>query len=183
MTTHDNSSRMANYWWKDFLELEVVRKDNVNTKKAFDTIVREIINPIKNISRQDHLNLWNITLGFFKLEGEFSLDYYRDEIIGNYCPYDKRISITDLQTKCNRLPERGGFDQRFVKDASGIKGKQYKKIITLTNEIDLTLKDYVANLPEVLQPYINDAEEKFLMIKSPEGFEYAKNLRDNANNE
>ncbi|MDR2406881.1 MAG: nucleoid-associated protein [Bacteroidales bacterium] len=177
MTTYDTNSTMANYWWKDFLELEVIRKDNINTKNAFDAIEKEIINPIKSKSRQDYLHLWNLTLGYFRLEGEFNLDDYRDNIIGRYVPYDESISISDLQAKCNDLSNRGKFDRRFNKDISKIKGKKLKKIIRLTNEIDLILKDTVPNLSDILVADENEAGEKFLKIKSPEGYEYAKKIK------
>jgi hypothetical protein len=181
LATYDTNTTMANYWWKDFLELEVVRKNNINTKNAFDAIEKDIINPVKSQSKQDYLHLWNLTLGYFRLEGEFSLEYYRDNIIGRYTPYSDNISISDLQAKCNNLPNRGNFDRRFDKDLSGIKGKKLKNTIRLTNEIDLVFKDSVANLGEILRAEVNDAGEKFLIIKSAEGYEYAKNLRDTNN--
>jgi hypothetical protein len=77
------------------------------------------------------------------------------------------------------LPNRGNFDRRFDKDIKGIKGKKLKKTLPLTNEIDLVIKDSVANMQEVLQGYVNDAGEKFLMIKSNKGYEYAEKIRNN----
>ena len=177
LTTYDTNTTMANYWWKDFLELEVVRKNDINTKNAFDTIEKEIINPIKSKSKQDYLHLWNLTLGYFRLDGEFNLDEYRDNIIGRYAPYDESISIADLQTKCNDLPNRGNFDRRFNKDTSKIKSKKLKKSISITNEIELLFKDYIPNLSDILQAEENEAGEKFLKIKSVAGYEYAKRLR------
>jgi len=180
--TYDSNSKIATYWWREFLELDVVRHDEVNTQRAFDTIVSEVINPVKRQSKQDYLNLWNITLGHFRLDGEFDLDYYRDEILGNYHSCDNNVSISDLQTRCNNLPNRGDFDRRFTKNSLLLKGKKYKQIISLTNEINLTISDYIANMAEVLQAEENDAGEKFLKIKSNAGYEYAKRLRT-ANNE
>ena len=179
LTTYDTNSTMANYWWKDFLELEVVRKNDINTKNAFDTIEREIINPIKSRSKQDYLHIWNLTLGYFRRDDEFNLDYYRDNVIGTYIPYDDNISISDLQAKCNDLPNKGNFDRRFNKDISKIKGKKLKNSIPITNEIELLLKDYVPNLSDILQAEENDAGEKFLKIKSAAGYEYAKRIKNN----
>ncbi len=176
MTTYDSNNTVANYWWKEFLELEVERKNDVNTTNAFNTIEKEIINPIKGKSKQDYLHLWNLTLGYFRLDGEFNLDEYRDNIIGRYIPYDDSISISDLQTKCNNLPNKGDFDRRFSKDLSGIKGKKLKNTIRLTNEIDLLLKDSIPNLNDVLRPFENEAGEKGMTIISRDAYEYVKNL-------
>lgn len=181
ISTYDTNAKMATYWWKDFLELEVVRKNDINTKNAFDAIEKEILNPIQKNYKQDYLHLWNLTLGYFRLQGEFNLDHYRDEIIGRYQPFDTKLSISDLQAKCNDLQKRGDFDRRFEKNIKGIKGKKLKKTLTLTNEIDLVIKDCVANMQEILQGYTNDAGEKFLMIKSIKGFEYAEKIRNNEN--
>lgn len=181
ISTYDTNTTMATYWWKEFLELEVVRKNDINTKKAFDAIEKEILNPLQRDYKQDYLHLWNLTLGYFRLEGEFSIDHYRDEIVGHYQPFDTSLSVSDLQAKCNDLPSKGNFDRRFDKDIKGIKGKKLKKTLPLTNEIDLVIKDSIANMQEVLQGYINAAEEKFLMIKSDKGYEYAEKIRTNKN--
>ena len=181
ISTYDTNTTMATYWWKEFLELEIVRKNDINTKNAFDAIEKEILNPLQRNYKQDYLHLWNLTLGYFRLEGEFNIDHYRDEMIGRYQPFDTTLSISDLQTKCNDLPNRGNFDRRFDKDIKGIKGKKLKKTLSLTNEIDLVIKDSVANMQEVLQGYVNDAGEKFLMIKSNKGYEYAEKIRNSEN--
>lgn len=182
LSTYDTNATMANYWWKDFLELEVIRENKQNTKNAFSAIEKNILNPIKTKSKQDYLHLWNITLGYFRLDGEFNLDEYRDNIIGNYTAYSDNVSRLDLQAKCDNLLQNGNFDRRFEKDLKGIKGKKLRNTIPLTREIDLLFKDTVPNLEDILQAEINEAGEKFLKIKSAEGYEYAKNLR-NTNNE
>lgn len=181
ISTYDTNTTMATYWWKEFLELEVVRKNDINTRNAFDSIEKEILSPLQRNYKQDYLHLWNLTLGYFRLEGEFNIDHYRDEIISRYQPFDTSLSVSELRTKCNNLPDRGNFDRRFDKDIKGIKGKKLKKTLSLTNEIDLVIKDSVANMQEVLQGYINDAGEKFLMIKSNKGYEYAEKIKNNEN--
>lgn len=177
LTTYDSNTKIAEYWWKKFLELDVIRQNDINTKRAFDTIESEIINPTKKHSKQDFLNLWNITLGYFRLGGEFDLDHYRDEILGNYHPYSETVKVADLQAKCNSLPDKGKFDKRFPKEPKLLKGKKYKQIISLTNEIELNIKDYVPNMSDILRPYKNDAGEKFIQIKTSEGYEYAEKLK------
>lgn len=185
ISTYDTSPTMAKYWWKEFLELEVVRKNAINTKNAFDAIEKSILNPLKKTSKRDYLHLWNLTLGYFRQQGEFSLDSFRDEIIGRYQPSDTNISVSDLQKKCTNLADNEKsdrrFDRRFEKDIKGIKGKKLKKTLSLTNEIDLVIKDSIANMSEVIQGCTNDAGEKFLMIRSDNGYEYAQKVREEEN--
>jgi hypothetical protein len=181
ITTFDTNSTMATYWWKDFFELDVIRKNDINTKNAFAAINKEILSPLEKEYKQDYLYLWNLTLGYFRATGEFSLDYYRDHIIGTYQPYCEGINISDLQLKCNELASRGNFDRRFTKDLKAIQGKKLKKTLTLTNEIDLIIKDSVPNIKEVFKGFMNDAGEKYIMIKSNEGYEYALNGTQNRN--
>lgn len=176
LTTYDTNTTMAKYWWEDFLELEVVRKNDINTKNAFEAIEHEILNPLQNHHKQDYLHLWNLTLGYFRAEGEFNIDHYRDEIIGRYQPFDEGVSVADLQAKCEELPQKRNFDRRFEKDLKGIKGKKLKKTLILTNEIALIIKDTIPNLQETLQAYKTPEGEKFLMIKSDSGYEYVKNM-------
>ena len=177
MTTYDTNATMAKYWWEDFLELEVIRKNDINTQKAFDTIEKEILNPLQKDHKQDYLYLWNLTLGYFRADGEFNLDYYRDEIIGRYQPFDERVSIDDLKNKCNNLPEKGEFDRRFEKDIKRIKGKKLKKTLVLTNEISLIIKDSIPNMGETLRAFQDNEGKKFLGIRSDSGYEYAERIR------
>jgi len=180
---YDTNTSGSTYWWDKFLELDVIRQNNINTKNAFDAIHGEILKPLKRNYKQDYLHLWNITLGYFKLGGEFSLDFYVNDILGNYKPYNNKVNMAELMTKCAKLPEKlaenNKFDRRFTKDKAILKGKNYHKTIKISNEIDLVLNDYVANLPDIITAKYNpETNEKFLILRSDLGYEYAKSLKN-----
>jgi len=176
-SVYDTNTPVSAYWWDKFLELNVVITDEENTKMAFDAIEKEILTPIKRKHKQDYLYLWNATIAYFRSEGEFSLSSYKDEIIGNYRPFDANLKIVDLQTKIEKAHQKHKFDQRFNKKPSEIH-KRFKNTLFLTSEIDLVIKYDVANPAKTFKAHI-DADGKYLMIRSDIGYEYAEKIRDN----
>ncbi len=173
-SVYDTNSPVSTYWWKKFLELEVMITDEENTKNAFHAIETEVLNPLKKKHKQDYLYLWNATVACFRSEGEFNLSHYRDELIGNYAPYDETLKISDLQVKIDKLPSKHKFDQRFNKVPSEIQ-KRFKNVLQLTNEIKLTLLHDIPNIKKTFKSH-EDADGKYLMIRSEEGYNYAKKV-------
>ncbi len=171
----DTNTPVSVYWWNKFLELEVVITDEENTKNAFNAIEKDILIPIKKKHKQDYLLLWNASVAYFRRDGEFSLPHYRDEIIGNYTPFDEELNIEDLKTKIDKLPMKYKFDQRFNKVPSEVK-KRFKNTLHLTNEIDLILKHDVPNPQKVFKSH-EDVDGKYLMIRSEEGYKYAEMIK------
>lgn len=171
----DSTRRQAVYWLKDFLELEAIRQDKENTEKAYELIKKKILNPIKTNHRPDYLILYNSTIAYMRVEGMFDLDYYRDEVIGKYTPYDDTLDINSLKREVDKLRKSDKFDAQFTKVPSAIKDK-LKSIISLTNEIDLNIKQNIPNMGSTILPY-EKGVEKGITIISPRGYEYAKGLK------
>jgi hypothetical protein len=174
LSIYDTNSPVSAYWWSKFLELEVIITDEENTKNAFHAIETEVLNPLKKKHKQDYLHLWNATVACFRSEGEFNLSHYRDELIGNYTPYDENLKISDLQAKIDKLPSKHEFDQRFNKVPTEVQ-KKFKNDIQLTKEIKLTLLHDIPNIKKTFKAH-EDADGKYLMILSDEGYNYAKKV-------
>lgn len=175
MVTYDTNRSKTSYWWKDFLELEEERNNTANTKAAFDEIKSRILEPIEKKYKSDYIELWNRTVGYFRIGGEFELDYYRDIIIGTYTPFEGGVDVDGLKTKISALSRNGIFDLRFEKDPTAVQSR-FKKNIELTPEIDLVLKHNMAAPGQVLRPYEDEDGERCLLIKSEKGYEYAEKL-------
>jgi hypothetical protein len=174
---YDTNTPVSIYWWKKFLELEVVITDEENTKTAFDAIEKDVLNPIRKKYKEDYLHLWNTTIAYFRSDGEFSIATYRDDVIGHYMPFDQNLDIAELKSKINKLPAKHKFDNRFNKTPSEIH-KRFKNTLHLTNEIDLIIKHDIANIKKTIRPF-EDVQGKYIMILSPEGFQYAQNQQEN----
>lgn len=177
MVTYDVNATVSKYWWKEFLELDVIRGNEENTKNAFDAIEKAILKPIKKKYKSDYLHLWNATVAYFRGEGEFNIAHYRDEIIGSYQPYDNKLKILDLKALCNGLPEKKNFDNRFDK-VPRVVDKRFKNVLPLTNEIDLVLKHDVANIKKTIKSAI-DEDGKYIMIRSDSGYDFARKHENN----
>lgn len=170
----DTNTPVSAYWWNKFLELEVVITDKENTQNAFHAIETDVLFPLKKKHKQDYLLIWNATVAYFRSEGEFSFPYYRDEIIGTYTPYDDKLNVEELKTKVDKLPSKYKFDLRFDKVPAAV-NKRFKNTLHLTNEIDLIIKHDVANPKKVFKSH-SDADGKYIMVLSDEGFEYAEKI-------
>lgn len=174
--TYDTNRSKSTYWWKDFLELKEKRNNTTNTKTAFNQIQEKILRPLEKNYKSDFLELWNRTVAYFRVEGDFDVNHYRDVIIGTYTPADGRVSIDELKTKITNLPSRGEFDALFQKDTQAVR-RHFKKEIELTDEVSLNIKQDVPSLKNLLTAKLNDDGDKCIMIKSEKGYEYAKSLK------
>ncbi len=171
----DSTRRQAAYWLKDFLELEAIRQDKENTEKAYDLIKKKILNPLKEHHKPDYLILYNSTISYMRSEGMFDLDYYRDEIIGNYRPYDETLDVNSLKGKINQLRDSDKFDAQFTKVPTAITDK-LKSVIKLTDELYLNIKHEIPGMESKIQPY-EQGQKKGITIISLDGYEYAKGVK------
>lgn len=174
MVTFDVNAKQIKYWYDEFLDLRVLRDDGENTAKAFNYIQSKILDPIKKISKSDHLVLWNATVSYMRSEGEFSMVHFVDNILAVYHPDSARLDMHELSRQAKALPERYNFDSRFQKVPSKIKAK-LKKEIKLTDDIDLVLKKDIPYLSRTLKPYEENGE-KYIMVRSEDGYRYAEKL-------
>ncbi|MCX4359336.1 nucleoid-associated protein [Xylanibacter muris] len=176
LLTFDSNASRATYWWKTFLELKEIRDDERNTQTAFNAIKAKILEPIRKKHRPDYLLLWNATIAYFRGEGDFDIDHYKNNIIGNYTPQDKTLKVAELKEKIEKLPSQCKFDPRFTKCPNVIAAK-YKNVLRLTDEIDLLIKHDMPNIRKTIQPYSDNEGNKFIMILSSDGYDYALGVK------
>lgn len=176
LVTFDVNSNQAKYWYSDFLDLDVCLDDTENTRKAFRFICSKILDPLRNDHPHEHLRLWNITVGYMRSEGEFSIDYYADNILGTYQPEDG-LDMTSIVRKAKELPAQWGFDNRFNKVPTAINSR-FKQEYDLTEDIKLTLTNHIQNLGRTIKSYIDNEDNKYIMIKSEKGYRIANSIHN-----
>ena len=176
LVTFDVNSNQAKYWYSDFLDLDVCLDDTENTKKAFSYINSKILDPLRSNHPHEHLRLWNMTVGYMRSEGEFSIDYYADNILGTYQPEDG-LDMAPLVRKAKELPSKYGFDNRFNKVPTAIK-RRFMQEYKLTDDIKLTLTNHIQNLSSTIKAYKDPEDNKYIMIKSEEGYRIANTIRN-----
>lgn len=180
ISVYDSQSIISKYWWKDFLELSEVFTDEQNTKTAFKALEIGVFNPMKKKHKADYFNLRNATVKYFQTDTDFSLEYYLDEVIGDYDPIDPELDLDNFKEKVRSLPSgRNKFDERFRIKPKEIKARQLKLTVKLTNEIDLNINKSIPDQYNVIQAFENEHGEKFVAIKSEPGYAYFKRRNNN----
>ena len=175
MVTFDVNAKQSKYWFDEFLDLKALHDDSENTERAFSYLKSKILDPIRRKSKSDYLVMWNFTVAYMRSEGEFSMDYYADNILAVYHPECEDLDMSDLARKAKALPLQHDFDSRFQKVPSKIKAKM-KNEIKLTDDIELVLKKDIPHLSRTIKAYEENDGGKYIMIRSEEGYKYAEKL-------
>lgn len=174
--TFDVNSSQAKYWYDGFLDLKACLDDAENTKRAFQYIKSKILEPLRKEHPHEHLRLWNITVGYMRSDGEFSIDHYADTILGQYHPEDN-LDMQALIPKVKLLPEKWKFDNRFTKVPNEIKSK-IRTEYDLTRDIKLSINEHIPDLDKTIVAHKDDEDNKFIMIRSEFGYNLANKIQN-----
>lgn len=173
---YDTTNRMARYWWDNYLELKEKYTDTHNTKTSLNVLDNKIFNPIKKEFPADHTILRNSAIGYFRSNEEFELNEFVTQTLENYTPIDPDFPKDKLVKKTKELPEKWKFDARFNIQKEEINKKQSNRI-SLTEKIELILKDYISNLDNVIEAKKDAEGVKYIKIITDVGYERFR--RDN----
>ncbi|MCB0666082.1 MAG: hypothetical protein KDC80_09685 [Saprospiraceae bacterium] len=167
---YDTTSRMARYWWDDYLELKETYTDSHNTKTSLDILDRKVLTKIKKDYPADHTILRNSTIGYYRNKVEFALEEYIDEILRNYTPINEDLPINDIIAKAADLPEKWHFDSRFNIQKDEIQKRKVNRI-PLNDKVDLVLKDYIENLSNMIKSEKDAEGIKYIKIRTDAGYD------------
>lgn len=174
--TFDVNTNQTKYWYDGFLDLKARLDDAENTKRAFKFIKSKILDPLREKHPHEHLRLWNITVGYMRSDGEFSIDYYADTILGNYHPEDG-LDMQPIVAKVKDLPEQWNFDNRFTKVPNEIKSK-IRQEYDLTRDIKLSINEHIPDLDNTILAYKDGEDNKYIMIRSELGYNLANRIQN-----
>jgi len=141
----DTNGLPAAYWWREFLELAVVRDDTENTKTAIEAVLK-VLGTIKRKHPSDHTVLRNATIAPFKQQGPMNYVDFINRLFGSYTPMETEaiVLISSLLPRLHELPSKKKFDTQFNLIPEAVPYRQTKYI--LSPEISLTIKDGIENL-------------------------------------
>ncbi len=168
VTVFDSNNQFAEYWCKDFLELEELRSDENNTRNAFFSIEQLLGKRLKLRHKSDHTFLRNNLVRYFRTASRFVFDDMLDHVFGSYQPDDKDVKVADLRKEAEKLPSASDFDRSFAIRSDVVKSR-YKQIIALTETIDLELKADIKDLGAIIEA-TSRSGAKGIFIKSEEGY-------------
>lgn len=161
----DSNRKIASYWYKDFLELLEVNSDENNTQMAFKSIDFVLTKQVKKQSPADHTILRNSLIGYFKTQESFNFDHLVESVFGQYQPeYPDKFDMSTLKQKITNLPSDRKFDTSF-NIVSNVINAKIKKVIKISDKIDLNLKDHIDQLKHVIKALEKDNGDKFLEIR------------------
>ena len=109
-------------------------------------------------------------------DGEFSIDYYADTILGHYHPEDN-LNMQKIIEKVKQLPEKGKFDNKFTKVPNEIKSK-IRQEYNLTRDIKLSINEHIPDLDKTILAHKDNEDNKFIMIRSEFGYNLAKKIQN-----
>lgn len=143
----DSNGSIAKYWWDEFLKSTLTFTDKENTRKAFSTIEQSISN-VKNISPNDHRDLRNNLVSYFKTSNNYNHEEMIERVLGDFEPENEKVDISKLKEKLNKIPEKGKFDGNFEIDSKEVRARA-KKVYDLGNDIELITRSGTDNIYSV----------------------------------
>jgi hypothetical protein len=177
VAVYDTNPIFTVYWYRDFLELKKIHTDEHNTEEVFKIIEQKVLNPLKKDHKADYFELWNASVRYFRVKEEFILNDYVEDILTKHQAHSKDLDIEVRVTNLRNTIERHNVDARF-KIISQILNKKLKNSISLTQEIELKIKDSIPNLEKIIKSVTLDDDSKWVMIRSDEGYEYFKDKNE-----
>ncbi|MGO1581283.1 MAG: hypothetical protein ACTHWZ_07745 [Peptoniphilaceae bacterium] len=135
-------NNVAKYWTDDFLELDEIRNDEINTRNAFKSVDALLKRDVKKYSEGDYFVLKNSLVG--ELKKEVLVDY--PEVVKNlvtgYRPYNENIDINKLKDSLLELPKTHNFDKQFNSVPDSFK-KASERIFKVNDNIELKIKGHI----------------------------------------
>lgn len=169
---YDTNSRISDYWWHDFLELEELRSDEKNTQVAFHAVDSLLSREVGNKSKHDYMILRNATIFYFRNKLQMEYDKFVSDLLDNYTPTVSAVDVTRLKERVRELPQNKSFDSKFNLEKSAIKAR-ISRSIWLQENLELHLKAEVKDLEHVIEAY-NENGVKGIKIRTEKGWNYFK---------
>ena len=160
------SNNIAKYWYDNFLELDQVVSDEVNTDKAFRAIDTTLNRNVKGIAPRDHTLLRNAMIAYFKSNDYIDYDTMIQNTLENYKPTElEQDKMEKVVEKMRKLPEKYKFDKQFNAVPSAIKSR-IRKIYDVCHGVQLRITDAIDDFDETIKAYRDDDGNRYIQIKT-----------------
>ncbi|MFQ7500577.1 MAG: hypothetical protein ACLRNP_16915 [Blautia coccoides] len=160
------SNNIAKYWYDNFLELDQVVSDEVNTDKAFRAIDSTLNRNVKGIAPRDHTLLRNTMITYFKSNDY--IDYYTmiQSTLENYKPTElEQDKMEKVLEKIRELPEKYKFDKQFNTVPSVINAR-IRKVYDVCHGVQLRITDAIDDFDETIKAYRDNDGNRYIQIKT-----------------
>lgn len=176
VSVFDTNGVAAAYWWREFLELEVIRDDAENTKNAVEAVL-QTIGSLKSKYPSDHTILRNAAVAAFKQQAQMNYFNFVDTVFNKYKPTDEAAEpdIKKLVEKLKELPGKKNFDTQFELVPGAVPFKQTK--YNLSSEITLTIKDGITNISDKIWAEVTKDGRNVVVIESDQAHNFSMKKR------
>lgn len=140
----DSNGAIAKYWWDEFLKSKLTFTDKENTKKAFSTL-DQVISKVKNVSPEDHRDLRNNLISYFKTSKSYDHEQMIERVIGDFQPQNENVDVEGIRKKLSDVPKKAKFDGNFEIDVKEVRARA-KDEYDLGNDILLITRSGTDNI-------------------------------------
>lgn len=174
----DTNKVISDYWSNGLLELEPLTTNEDNTLRSFNEINKVLVNNVRKKSPADYTLLYNSVLGYYNQNEGFDFGEFKQKVIDNYVSENlKPDDLKNLKNKLDKLSEKK-FDRQFQITPGAIRNKK-KRTYNINPDIELTIKDNIRNLKDVIKAEKGDNEDLFIKIKVNENIYKEFDFKDN----
>lgn len=172
------SNTVAKYWYDNFLELDQVVSDEVNTDRAFRAIDSTLNRNIKNIAPRDHIFLRNLMIGYFKTNDFIDYDSMIQSTLENYHPVELEQEKMDMIIeKIRELPQKYDFDKQFNPISSVINAR-IRKVYDICRGVQLKITDVVDDFDDTIKSYRDTDGNRYIRIKTDNDLTFKRFLSE-----
>lgn len=160
------SNTIAKYWYDNFLELDQVVSDEVNTDKAFRSIDSALNRNVKNIAPRDHTILRNSLIAYFKSNEYIDFDTMIQNTLENYHPVElEQEKMDKLIEKVKELPSKHNFEKQFNTVPTVINAR-IRKVYDVCQGVQLKITDAIDDFDDTIKAYRDDDGNRYIRIKT-----------------
>lgn len=174
ISVYDKNSVPSVYWWNGFLELEVLRDDELNTQRAATAIIRVLDAKVKKLHPEEYTQIRNAAIVALKQDKQINYNDLVNDLLSNAVFQDAKFNakIPEIITALKKAPAdpKGGFDLQFQGSPDAVQFRQRK--VGMGRNIFLTYPEEIEGLNGYIWAKIDENGDKVVIVKSEEGYDH-----------
>lgn len=163
----DTNGDISKYWYNDFLEIEEMTTDEVNTEKTYNIIMKEIDKGLKEVSPPDYIFCRNKCIGFFKTKEFFDFNEAMNEIFMIYEFENQQIEKEKIVKKIHEKISKINLDTQFTLKKEVIKNRKIKFRESVNQGISIEIEGFLEDIKNNIYSQKHN-EDKYIIIKATE---------------
>jgi len=171
---YDKNTEPSVYWWDKFLELEVLRNDELNTQRAAKAIMRILDAKVKKAHPEEYTQIRNAAIVALKQNKQINYNDLVDNLLSTAVFEDAKFNakIPEIISALKKAPAdpKDGFDLQFQGSPGAVQYRQRK--VEMGRNIFLSYPEEIDGLNNFIWAKIDENGDKVVVVKSEEGYEH-----------